>query len=119
MKAVNALIAIQTATHEQLAAGGDQTAKVLETYAKQNAPWTDRTGNALRTLRGFCIDDLDTITIGVCGNMPYSVNLELGFHGRYAILMPTVELHSDVMRDMVRNAVAAAAASRGGGVSVE
>ena len=122
LKAVNTLLAIQNATYEQLAAGGRETAARLELYAKQHAPWHDRTGNARRTLEGFCIDEIKTIVIGVCGNMPYSPNLELGFHGRYAVLLPTIEMNSIYMVDMVRSAVAAAALSASpgeGGVSVE
>lgn len=114
MRALNALIAIQTATVENIAAGGSSAAKEMEGYAKVNAPWHDRTGNARRTLEGFCADEFDCVTIGICGNMVYSPRLELGFHGRYAILSPTLEFFSPVLIDMIRNAVVAAAASSGG-----
>lgn len=119
LKAINALLAIQNATYGQIVQGGHAAAEELELYAKQHAPWHDRTGNARRTLEGFCVDNAATISIGVCGNMPYSPNLEMGFHGRYAVLMPTIEMHSIYLLDMVRAAVVAAAAAGGGAVSVE
>lgn len=84
---------------------GAECAGEMEQYAKQNRPWTDRTGNARRTMEGVFgwgkvgADGLfepvgptgcHTLVVGVEGNMPYSVNLELSFDGRYSILAPTV-----------------------------
>ena len=66
------------------------SAENMEIYAKANRPWTDRTGNARRTMEGVFARDGDRFTAGVEGHMPYSVFLELGFDGRYAILAPTV-----------------------------
>lgn len=114
MRAIKTLIAIQTATAESIAEGGRSAAHEMEGYAKVNAPWRDRTGNARRTLEGFCANETDRITIGICGNMVYSPRLELGFHGRYAILSPTLEFFSPALIDMIRNAVAASASSEGG-----
>lgn len=70
----------------------------MEQYAKENRPWTDRTGNARRTLEGVFSSSSspspspsgDSITVGVEGHMPYSPILELGYGGRFAILAPTV-----------------------------
>ena len=74
----------------------------MEGYAKQNAPWTDRTGNARRTLDGFVAQaDEDNILIGVAGHMPYSPKLELFYGGRYAILMPTVDTYIPVIMSKV------------------
>ncbi len=69
---------------------GSAAALEMENFAKQNRPWTDRTGNARRTLQGVCDGSGGNCTVGVEGNMPYSVFLELDYGGRYAILAPTV-----------------------------
>lgn len=78
---------------------GRNAASRMENYAKQNRPWTDRTGNARRTMQGVFTCGSETTggfssdgicTVGVEGHMPYSVFLELGYGGRYSILAPTV-----------------------------
>ena len=106
INAVRALEAIQTATAEQLVQAGGSVADEMEQYAKANAPWCDRTGNARRTLEGFCGAEGTKYTIGVCGNMPYSPKLETGFQGRYAILVPTLDTYTPRMIELVRGAVA-------------
>lgn len=99
---------------------GANAAAQMEAYAKQHRPWTDRTGNARRTMEGVCGWDSiapetkstasllrvrnagkkDVFAVGVEGHMPYSVFLELSYGQRYAILLPTVNtLCADVIRD--------------------
>ena len=65
----------------------------IEAYAKGNAPWTDRTGNARQTL--FSIDELagQIVTLYLSHGMPYGKWLELCNAGRYAIVMKTLEAH--------------------------
>ncbi len=81
-------------------------ARALETDAKLNAPWTDRTGNARRTMTGesLCVP-LGVKKLSVIGKMEYSPRLELSYDGRYSVLFPTVLKNADdVFRDVV-NAV--------------
>lgn len=103
--AIYALETINRATIDDITAGCSAVAGEMENFAKANAPWHDRTGNARRTLAGFASRDAETVAVGVCGNMPYSPRLETGFHGRYAILVPTVESYLDTILDRVRSAV--------------
>ncbi len=70
---------------------GRNAASGMEDYAKNNRPWTDRTGNARRTMEGVCAwNQQGQFVVGVEGHMPYSVFLELGYGGKYSILAPTV-----------------------------
>ena len=78
---------------------GRNAASRMEDSAKQNRPWTDRTGNARHTMQGVWACEStalignpsgDICSVGVEGHMPYSVFLELGYGGRYSILAPTV-----------------------------
>ena len=63
----------------------------MEQYAKRNAPWHDRTGNARRTLTGVtALEPLGVKEAAIIGQMPYSPELELCHEGRYSILFPTV-----------------------------
>lgn len=86
----------------RLAHGTAAVAAEMETYAKQNAPWIDRTGNARRTLSGFVAQDgEDTLLVGIAGHMYYSPNLELHYGGRYAILAPTTDMYAPRIMDAV------------------
>ncbi|APM41419.1 hypothetical protein BS101_22060 (plasmid) [Clostridium kluyveri] len=92
------------------------TGKKMESYAKNNAPWNNRTGNARQTIKGdFKWENESKCAAYVAGNMDYSPylelahakgkstdnevgmevapsfeQLELGREGKYAILRPTV-----------------------------
>lgn len=87
---------------------GREGAAKMEAYAKQNRPWTDRTGNARNTLEGVLIQGNPdasggdgVYTLGIVGHMPYSVFLELAYGERYAILRPTVNvLAPDILRSI-------------------
>ena len=60
-------------------------------YARQNAPWTDQTGNARNGLFARAERDAPVYRITVGHSAPYGVFLETRWSGRYGILRPTVE----------------------------
>lgn len=62
----------------------------MEAEAKRDAPWTDRTGNARQTIRGFSGWQGKKLVCGVAGNMEYSPYLELTNEGKNAVLWPTI-----------------------------
>ncbi len=66
-----------------------------QNFAKSNAPWTDRTGNARTGLFGTAERDSasQTVTIFISHSpvIDYSVDLEIGHGGRYAIIMRSIE----------------------------
>lgn len=68
----------------------------MEEYAKNEAPWTDRTGNARQFLKGQADwVSSDKIMIAVSHHMHYGYWLELA-HGReYAILEESIEENVD------------------------
>lgn len=65
----------------------------MEAYAEQAAPWTDRTGNARQTL--FSLVDLgpDAVMLYLSHGMSYGKWLELCNQGKYAIIMPAMQVH--------------------------
>lgn len=79
---------------EALHAVGEYYAPLVEAYAKQNAPWTDRSGNARQGLAGL-IEDLSETSVALYlkHGMNYGIWLELKNQGRYAIILPTLEAH--------------------------
>jgi len=69
----------------------DNYEAVAETYARTNAPWTDRTGNARNGL--FAQHDAENMVrheLTVYGTMPYTFWLEVRWSGKYAIIGPTL-----------------------------
>lgn len=64
-----------------------------ERFAKVNAVWRDRTGNARNTLSArynITMADADRWEIDISHGMPYGKWLELRFGGKYAIIGKTV-----------------------------
>lgn len=76
---------------------------VLEEYARQNAPWTDRTGNARQTLHAWS-DELanDIVELWIGHGMEYGLWLEVRWGGRYAIVWPTIEQHLAPVAQMLQ-----------------
>ena len=62
-----------------------------EQRAKENRPWTDRTGDARKLLKGRVIDDGETLGVALAHRVEYGKSLETAHDGKYAILKPTIE----------------------------
>ena len=77
---------------------------IMETYAKQNAPWTDRTANPRQSLwcRPMRISD-DAVAIILSHGMDYGIWLEICWQGRYAIIWPTLQAHLTRIADMLQS----------------
>lgn len=70
---------------------GKNQSKVLESYAKQNAPWTDRTTMARKSLRGDAEKTDSGVRISLAHGVDYGLWLELAKEKKYAIVMPTIQ----------------------------
>ena len=78
--------------HAALAALMQSYAPRIEAWMKQNASWTDRTGNArqgLLTEVEMVIDE--AIYLYLAHKMDYGQYLELNHQGRFAIIVPALE----------------------------
>jgi hypothetical protein len=78
-------------------------APLLEAYAKRNAPWSDRTGNARQSLHTL-LEELgtDIVTLYLSHGVQYGIYLEVRWAGRYAILWRTIEAHLGEVEVMLR-----------------
>lgn len=65
-------------------------AQRAQSYARQNARWTDRTGNARNGLFGKAIRNKPSYALVVGGTVTYQPWLEVRWSGRYAIIVPTL-----------------------------
>lgn len=71
----------------------------VESMAKANAPWTDRTGNARQGIAAQTYERDSAQGIVLYGQVPYQIWLEVRFSGRYSTILPTIEAKGpDVMR---------------------
>ena len=79
-------------------------------YAKENRPWTDRTGAARQRLNAYVTDipseeKRQGYRINLAHGVDYGVWLELAMEKRYAILFPTVELKGNEVIAGMKNLV--------------
>lgn len=64
------------------------TAAQCVVYAKQSAPWQDRTGDARRSIHSEKGNQGMSATVGI--GVSYGKYLETSFGGRYRVVDPTV-----------------------------
>lgn len=67
-------------------------AQQVEDYAKENAPWEDRTGEAREGLTAKGEQRLTKYTITLFHTVEYGLWLEVRWSGKYAIIRPTLEV---------------------------
>lgn len=63
----------------------------MEQYAKDNAPWNDRSGDARGGLTATFEEDAVSPKIYLSHSVDYGVWLEIRWNGLYAVIMPTIE----------------------------
>lgn len=72
----------------------DTVAKQMETHAKSNKPWVDRTGRAKQSLNSSWKWVGDVARVELSHGVDYGIYLELCNEKRYAIIKPTIDLIS-------------------------
>lgn len=71
----------------------DTAVEALE-YAKANAPWADRSGDAREGLDTDVYWEGHTIVWDMFHTVDYGLYLETRWNAKYAIIMPTLEMFS-------------------------
>lgn len=95
---VLAYLAVSAATNvvEAMSEGKDK----VEAYAKANAPWADRTGEAREGLVASVYEEGGEIVLELAHTAEHGLWLELIQDGTFAIIMPTLEaLGPEIIRD--------------------
>lgn len=76
----------------------------VEAYARRNAKWRDRTGNARNGLRGIPESQKGgPYKIILAHGVPYGIYLEVRFSGKYAIINPTIAVEGPEVMRTVQN----------------
>ena len=68
----------------------DRFGALMENAAKRDAPWTDRTGDARRSIEAATLKDVDKIATFLSIGVEYGKYLELSNAGKYAIVWVTI-----------------------------
>lgn len=76
-------------------------AKTMETDAKEQAKWENRTGRARQSLMGYVTkENAHTIRVNLAHGVDYGLWLELAHEKRFAIVEPIIRLSSPyIMKD--------------------
>jgi hypothetical protein len=77
----------------------------IESWMKQNALWTDRTGNARQTLNTRVVSLFAEILVILDHGMDYGFWLEKANAGRWAIVAPAVDYWAPILMDDLRQAL--------------
>lgn len=89
------------AMHEYRIATAEQLALTMEDYAKANASWEDRTGDARDSLKAVAVHgvDVSTVSLGYGPSIFYGYYLENFVYSgvSYAIIGPTIDFFKDIM----------------------
>lgn len=75
-------------------------------YAKQNAPWTDRTGAARAGLGVEVSHSFGEVVLSLYHTVDYGLWLEVIQNGRFATIMPTLEHYAPQVFSRVGGVVA-------------
>jgi len=89
-----AALAYLERTNERLGAAISQIVDLLESEARKNARWTDRTKQAREGLTAAALSSLaarDLVQIYLFHEAPHGVFLERSRGAKWAIIMPTIE----------------------------
>lgn len=82
----------------------EQRAKTLEQWAKDNAPWQDKTGEARRGLKAEVLESPGVLAeIVLSHSAPHGIWLEIANGGKYAIIAKAIDVQSvEFMKDIQR-----------------
>lgn len=84
------LLLYEARAHAAVGMYAKTAAQKMETYAKRNRVWKDRTGDARKLLKGREEDLGSKWRVHIEHGVDYGIWLELANEKRYAILQPTV-----------------------------
>lgn len=102
-----------TVIPDGMAAGAAQLAEDMEKFAKQSAPWTDRTTDARQGLSGEPFAENGIVGASIVHTVPYGIWLENRFDRRYAIIGPTQAVFAPLAGRIIAGGVRAALEGKG------
>lgn len=97
---------VDNQVRKAMVASAQYIAPQAESWAKSNAKWTDRTGNARNGLTGrVSVPDKNRVVVTIAHSVPYGIWLEVRWAGRYKIIEPTVRYFAPKAVMMVKKSL--------------
>lgn len=93
--------------------GLNRLLEAMVAFAKVNAPWTDRTGEARRTLGGEVVIDGKHYVCVFGHGVDYGIWLEVSNNGQYGIVLRTQEVFSSKAAGIVAGEIDLELAGKG------
>ena len=90
-KLISGLAEREVKTRAALGLYADTVAKKMETHAKSNKPWTDRTGRAKQSLNSSWSWRGDVARVELSHGVDYGIYLEFCNERKYSIIRPTID----------------------------
>jgi hypothetical protein len=86
------LVALPGEVQQGMLAGAQKLAEEMTAWAKDHAPWEDRSGDARNELHAFVMQNRkEEVSVIMAHGVDYGVYLENEHGGVFAIILPTVE----------------------------
>lgn len=92
-------------TRTALGLYADTVAKKMETHAKSNKPWVDRTGRAKQSLNSSWKWVGDVARVELSHGVHYGIYLEFCNEKKYAIISPTINYISPKVIKGLKNII--------------
>lgn len=90
-------------TQDKLKQACKETAQEMEDYARENAPWRDRTGDARANLTGSWGLNQYVYYIRLAHGVPYGVYLEMYHEKRFEVIAPTLRKYENRVWEIYRD----------------
>lgn len=100
------LSTMEARVNRRIAVVMNRSAQQMQNYARNNAPWTDRTGNARNGLFAKATSNGGNHRIDLFHSVPYGIWLEVRWGGRYEIIRPTLEQGGQRLAPMLQAVLA-------------
>ena len=88
-------------------------AEDMENWAKENAPWTDRTGDARERLHATVEETGPIGTIVLAHGVDYGLWLEIANGGRFSAIAPAIDIFGPIIMRDLQNLINLGHATRG------
>lgn len=104
---LNLPVTFENAINSGVAQSVREIADEMEAYAKENAPWEDRSGDARSGLKAVAVVDQarGSYSIFLGYDVSYGIYLETVNGGTYAIVLPTVQRFAPELQARVRQRI--------------
>jgi hypothetical protein len=94
------LLTLANGVNDRARRAFEEGADEVVSYAKATAPWEDRTGDAREGLNADVYETTEGVVLDLFHTVDYGLWLETIQSGRFAVIMPTLEVYASRLFDL-------------------